>query len=128
MFGDGKVRTLQKGTRPSAAEKNDGTPDSAIMKTEIFTYVDTKDDGQTKGAKPTDTDSRGWNSTYTAPNGKTYKKINPKFYKANVYKDGDTDITSNFIDGEKYFCSYDLKIEGNVIEVSANSFPGTLVA
>ena len=27
--------------------------------------------------------------------------------------------------GKKYFCTYDLDIEGSVIEISANSFPGT---
>lgn len=125
MFGDGKVRTLQKGKAPTGADASDGVADSAIMKTEIFTYVNTGKTGETKGGKPTETDSHGWNSTYTAPNGKTYKKINPKFYKADVYKKGDTDTTSDFVDKEKYFCSYDLKIIGSVIEISANSFPGT---
>ena len=30
--------------------------------------------------------------------------------------------------GERYFCSYDLKATGSVIEISANSFPGTYYA
>lgn len=127
MFGDGKVRTLKKGkkatTKPNGGESNnDGEPCAAIMKTEIFTY---KDDENNKGKAPSDAHTHGWNPNYTAPNGNTYKKINAKFYKADLSGKLDTNPTTQFEDKQKYFCSYDLKIDGSVIEVSANSFPGT---
>ena len=130
MFGDGKVKTLKEGKAPSTQEGTNGEAGSAIMKTEIFTYANgPKTTGgeadSTDGKAPTETNNHGWTPTYTAPNGKTYEKINPKFYKADVYKKGDKNAVDNFVDGEKYFCSYDLKIKGSVIDVSANSFPGT---
>ena len=36
-----------------------------------------------------------------------------------------TKETGNVIKGQTYFCSYDLLVDGAIIEVSANSFPGT---
>lgn len=59
-------------------------------------------------------------SSWTAPNGKKYKAENAKFYN----EDG-SPVTTDRVDGKKYFCTFDLKAEGAVIEVSANSFPGT---
>ena len=128
MFGDGKVRTLQKGKK---GEGDEGAPNAAIMKTEIFTYK--KKDGEINAVLPSLADEKsehGWNPKYTAPNGYVYKKINPKFYAADTSgKEGKNistdDASTMLVDGQKYFCSYDLKIEGSVIEVSANSFPGT---
>lgn len=61
----------------------------------------------------------GWKSKYESPDGKLYAKINPKFYDANGKK------VENLEKGVKYFCSFDLKVSGSVIEISANSFPGT---
>lgn len=123
MFGDGKVRNLKKGVKGEAPAD---APNAAIMKTEIFTYK--KGEGEETAVAPStnDTNSKhGWNPKYTAPNGSVYTKINPKFYAADTSgKEGN--ITTGFEDGQKYFCSYDLKIEGSVIEVSSNSFPGTL--
>lgn len=124
MFGNGTVGTLKAATDSAAG--------AAIMKTEIFTY---KKNGLTN-TLPSDADTKsehGWNPQYTAPDGKKYKKINPKFYKADTKGKDGTNITSEtaateLVDGQKYFCSYDLLIEGSVIEVSANSFPGTLAA
>lgn len=121
MFGNGKVKTLQKGKKTTAAG-NDGKPNAAIMKTEIFTYVDDTND---KGGIPSDSHKHGWNPEYTAPNGNVYTKINPKFYKADVSGKEGKNTETGFEDKQKYFCSYDLKIEGSVIEVSSNSFPGT---
>ena len=105
MFGNGTVGKLEAATKEKAG--------AAIMKTELFTFT-----GETSETKPTGNDD-GWNTEYTAPNGKKYTKINPKFY------DAEGKEAKNFTKGEKYFCSYDLLIDGNVIEVSANSFPGT---
>ena len=36
-----------------------------------------------------------------------------------------TKTTGNIEKGQTYFCSYDLLVDGAIIEVSANSFPGT---
>jgi hypothetical protein len=81
---------------------------SYIMKTEQF--IATAD-----GAP----ENSGWSSKYTAPDGNLYEKINPKYYDAYGVK-----VTSLEKD-QKYFCSFDLEIAGSVIDISANSFPGT---
>ena len=69
-----------------------------------------------------------WVNTYEAPDGKKYNKINIKFYDATGNYLG-TDATSTIISGGKAlqtcFETYDLEAEGSVIEISANSFPGT---
>lgn len=98
MFGNGKVKELSDATY--------------IMKTEQFVASATT-------LPVAGTSSAGWNYQYEAPNGKVYEKINPKFYDANGNEAKDLKI------GDKYFCTYDLKAEGAVIEISANSFPGT---
>ena len=83
-----------------------------IMKTEQFIATAT--------TLPTEgTSSSGWNFQYAGPDGKLYKKVNPKFYDAKG-----TNVT-NLVIGEKYFCSFDLLVNGAVIDISANSFPGT---
>lgn len=122
MFGDGKVKTLKKGKK---AEGTDGVPNAAIMKTEIFTYISDTSTGAKDGEVPSAEHLHGWNPKYTAPNGNIYIKINPKFYKADTSGKEGANITEGFEPKQKYFCSYDLKIDGSVIEVSANSFPGT---
>ena len=100
MFGNGTVQPY----------KGDG---AAIMKTEVFTAQSTGNTAATAG----------WVSKYTAPDGKQYAKINPKYYAANTTGTG-AEVTT-FTKGEKYFCSYDLLVDGAVIDVSASSFPGT---
>ena len=95
MFGNGSV-----------TEYNDN---AYIMKTEQFTAQ-----GSSSGNTPT-----GWNTKYLGPDGKEYNKLNAKFY------DASGNVTSSFTDKQTYFCSYDLAVDGAVIEVSANSFPGT---
>ena len=106
MFGNGTVR-----------EYNGET--AFIMKTEQFTVRNT-------GAKvPVDTpaaDVDSWHYQYTDPMGKLHTKYNPKFYSADgsVLAAG-ADLTK----GNTYFCSYDVVVDGAVIEISANSFPGT---
>lgn len=109
MFGNGIVQDYS-------------TETSYIMKTEVITPS-----GETIPVEGASTG--GWTHKYTAPDGRTYDKINPKFYKANTAGEG-KEITPEewkkaVLDGEKVFCSYDLKVTGSVIEISANSFPGT---
>lgn len=99
MFGNGSVKGYSGNN-------------AYIMRTEIFTA--------TAETLPTEgTDNSGWKHQYEGPNGKLYNKINPKFYDEN-----DKAVTA-LVKDKKYFCTYDLKVEGSVIEISANSFPGT---
>ena len=99
MFGNGRVKPY-KGTK------------AYIMKTEQFLASNT--------TLPIEgTDASGWSAKYEAPDGKLHKKINPKFYDAEGKK------VDALVAGERFFCSYDLNVEGSVIEISANSFPGT---
>ena len=101
MFGNGAVTEYKGDT-------------AYIMKTEQFNAT-------ASGAVPTEGNSgMGWTATYLSPDGKhTYTKKNPKFFDANG------DSISTLTSGEPYFCSYDLIVDGAVIEISANSFPGT---
>lgn len=68
------------------------------------------------------TSSMGWIKDYTGPDGKLYEKKNPKFYDANG------EVVAALVKGDTFFCSYDLEVEGSVIDISAASFPGTLAA
>ena len=99
MFGNGSVDEY--------AGEN-----ALIMKTEQFIATDV--------ALPVEgTSSSGWNHQYAGPDGKLYAKINPKFYDANGEQ------VEALVKDQKFFCSFDLKVDGAVIEISANSFPGT---
>lgn len=101
MFGNGKVKTYSGGS-------------AYIMKTEQFTATSNAASTDSTNAK-----SAGWKELYETPNGQTVTKQNPKFYAANG------SVASSLTKGEVYFCTYDLLISGSVIEISANSFPGT---
>lgn len=106
MFGDGSVK------------KYSGE-NAFIMKTEVFTATD---NGTPPAASNTTANTAvtfGWNHLYEGPNGKLYPKYNAKFYTE------DNQIATEIKKGEKYFCSFDIKVAGSVIEISANSFPGT---
>lgn len=104
MFGNGQVKTY-------------GGEKAYIMKTEQFTATATELPTAEKSVS-------GWSNIFTGPDGKTYKKENPKFYDA----EGKNMTGQQLEVGQKYFCSYDLKATGAVIEISANSFPGTYYA
>lgn len=127
MFGNGQVKTYGSDTAPEF-----------IMKTETFTAGslgadgDVPSDTSTASSNPGDKIA-GWEVFFTAPDGKVYKKQNPKFFDAqgNVVAktaaeaSGTTPKKVAWTAGERYFCSYDLAAVGAVIEISANSFPGT---
>lgn len=89
-----------------------------IMKSEQFIATDTTLPTEATSAKDAKIVS-GWNQAYAGPDGKVYKKINPKFYDAKGVK------VDALVKNEKFFCSFDLNVDGAVIEISANSFPGT---
>lgn len=105
MFGNGRVKDY-KGK------------DAFIMKTEQF-LVTKKVDSVTDETIASEAAQAGWSSKYEAPDGKLYDKVNPKFYDAKGEK------VKALVVGDRLFCSYDLNVEGSVIEISANSFPGT---
>ena len=107
MFGNGTV--------------TDYTGASAyIMKTEKF--VATAETVPTAGGGSTYSDTSGWSAKYTAPDGKLYEKKNPKFFDAK----GAT--PSKFTTGETYFCSFDVLVDGAIIDIGASTFPGTYYA
>ena len=106
MFGNGTV--------------TDYTGDAAyIMKTEKFVA--------TAKAVPAAnanvySDASGWSAKYTAPDGKLYEKKNPKFF--DVKGVTPTELTV----GETYFCSFDVLVDGAIIDIGASTFPGTYYA
>ena len=106
MFGNGSVDTY-------TGEK------ALIMKTEQFVATG-GELGAEVGVPSGAADASGWKYRYEGPDGMLYVKQNPKFYDVNGKQ-----ITDKLIAGERYFCSFDLKVDGAVIDISANSFPGT---
>lgn len=99
MFGNGTVKSY--------------TGDNAlIMKTEVFTATATT--LPVEGA-----DASGWKHQYEGPNGKLYEKVNPKFY------DAAGNIVTTLVKDDKYFCTFDIKVNGKVVDVGSNTFPGT---
>lgn len=126
MFGNG-----------NAVEYND-----RIMKTEQFVCEALGDGVSAIPGEATKTGNGisfsvigGWNQGFSAPDGKVYAKTNPKFYnaegleiaftKADATDDAPAKVAWADCVGKRIFCSYDLMVEGAVIEVSADSFPGT---
>lgn len=90
-----------------------------IMKTEKF--VATAATVPTVSGS-TYSDASGWSAKYTAPDGKLYEKKNPKFFDAK----GATPATLTI--GETYFCSFDVLVDGAIIDIGASTFPGTYYA
>lgn len=100
MFGNGTVKSY--------------SGDAAyIMKTEQFVAT------SAGGAPVQGTSSCGWNYQFEGPDGKLYTKINPKFYSAAG------DIVTTLEANVKYFCTFDILVNGSVIDVGSNTFPGT---
>lgn len=111
MFGNGKVKNYANN----------------IMRTEQFTatkagQVSTLVTIAQETGIATVTQDFGWSAKYEAPDGKTYNKLAPKFYSDSEIDGAEV---KSFELGKTYFCTYDLKVSGAVIEISANSFPGT---
>ena len=103
MFGNGTVKNFDSQGKTDA----DTTADF-IMKTIQITVVENGKDPN--GGK------------WTGPDGKQYTMINPKYYDA---EGNNVEVTNLKKDTGKYLCTFDLAATGAVIEVSANSFPGT---
>ena len=109
MFGNGSVRKYDQ----ASAENGE----AYIMKTEQFIAI--TGEAESIAVPTAGTSSAGWNHQFAGPDGKLYEKLNPKFY------DVEGNPVSELKKDEKYFCSFDLMVAGSVIEISANSFPGT---
>ena len=60
-------------------------------------------------------------SKWEGPDGKVHDMIKPQYFTA----DGVSIAPSSLVAGTKYFVTYDVAISGQVIEISATSFPGT---
>ena len=106
MFGNGTV--------------TDYTGDAAyIMKTEKFVATNTTVPTANSNVY---SDTSGWSAKYTAPDGKLYEKKNPKFFDVK----GATPSTLTV--GETYFCSFDVLVDGAIIDIGASTFPGTYYA
>lgn len=110
MFGNGSVGAYNYSTSDSM--------NGLIMKTEVWTA--TNNGGSA-------TSAIGWDNYYHAGNGKKYIKENAKHYLADAQGStaGASVTPTTFVKDEKYFCTFDIKVKGKVIEISANSFPGT---
>ena len=106
MFGNGRVKDYSGNN-------------AFIMKTEEFMIENIPEGTENVEANPENAGNYGWKSTYEAPDGRIYTKQNPNFYTAN------NEVATTFENQTRYFCSFDLLAEGSVIEISANSFPGT---
>ena len=70
--------------------------------------------------------SASFPSTYVE-NGMSYEVVNAKYYKADAAGSSDAIASSAIQSGVKYLVTFDRKTAGlpKVIEISANSFPGT---
>lgn len=101
MFGNGTVTKYESTANTTAF----------LMKTERFVA--------TSAATVASATVAGWNSKFTGPNGSVYTKYDAKFYDENGSS------VASLTSGQTYFCTYDLKISGSVIEISGNTFPGT---
>ena len=113
MFGNGKVKNF---TSPAVADGEEPSiAGSYIMKT---VQITTDEKGKVPAAE------------WIAPDGKKHTMLNPKYYfadgsEAKPSQEGIITKGTSAYANEKMFCSFDLRAEGAVIEVSANSFPGT---
>lgn len=109
MFGNGSVTPFETAeAADSVTEKS-----NVIMKTVQFTC--------NKEEYPT---------TWTNPAGREVAMINPKYYNEEgtlvaTEENAETVFADEAYQGKKFFCTFDVRVSGSVIEISANSFPGT---
>lgn len=125
MFGNGKVKSFD--TKDSTGANKD---DNYIMRTKQITY-----DGVKTGL------------TWESPEGKIVKMLNPRYFDANgielkkvEVKEGTPEQVVGYKLYEEYteessqdnkefkgrcFCTFDVAVSAAVIEISADSFPGT---
>lgn len=83
---------------------------SVIFKTMQFTATTTTEDTAT-----------GAPTQWTDPQGKTHDISDASYYDATGV------AATSFKQGEIYMMTFPLNVQGGVIEISANTFPGTLL-
>ena len=116
MFGDGNTKVLPEYNVSTTTEADNK---QLLMKTEEFIATATANDTSETATATANASAAGWNAEYIV-NGYKYAKINPKYFDA-----AGATVTT-FSKDARYFCTYDLATtEARVIEISANSFPGT---
>ena len=106
MFGNGKVKSFITADKTGADAK-----DNYIMRTIQFVY-----DGE---KVPT---------TWESPEGKTVTMLNPRYFDdegKEVKTGNDTTTLTDVEKGARCFCTFDVAVSAAVIEISADSFPGT---
>ena len=103
MFGNGKVKNFDSKAVDTAGDEGTAS-EQYIMKTIMIT---TGEDAS-------------YTKTWTAPDGRVHNMIKPRLFDENG-----VEKTAAPEKNKKYFCTFDLAAAGSVIEVSANSFPGT---
>ena len=109
MFGNGTVKEFDSITTQEGKTEKDY---DYIMKTiQIIPTEEGKDPNA-------DSDGKVY---WVGPDGRKREVVNPQYYEA----DGTKIAVGSLVAGTRYFCTFDLKAQGAVIEVSANSFPGT---
>lgn len=118
MFGNGTV-TDYAGEAAYIMKTEKFVATDAALPTEIKT---TPENGGQAVGTGNYSDASGWSGKYTAPDGKLYNKKNPKFFDAKGA------VVTGFTKGETYFCSFDVLVDGAIIDIGASTFPGTYYA
>lgn len=123
MFGNGTVGTAPEGHQ-FIMKTETFTPKTAVSSSVMSTDIKLSE----PAVSQKDTHDCGWNFYYIGPNGDKHFKRNPKFYKIDE-KGTDRKSVKGLEELEAkvtYYVTYDLKLDTHsVIEISANSFPGT---
>ena len=106
MFGNGKVKNYQTASGDVAGEGS--ATSNYIMKTIQAIY-----------------DGTALQKTWEGPNGGSVAMINPRYFDAEGVEFKEGSLPEGMTQGTKYFVTFDVAVSGAVIEISANSFPGT---
>lgn len=109
MFGNGKTKNIK------TADNSDVSGKKILMKTVIFTASAAAAAGEYGFLKNT---KRYWEDT----NGILHEILNAKYFDEN----GNAIAKTSLVKNTKYFCTFDIEVQDDaVIEISANTFPGT---
>lgn len=106
MFGNGKVKDYQTAEGDVTGEGS--ATSNYIMKTIQVVY-----------------DGVALQKTWEGPNGGSINMIKPRYFDAEGVEFKEGNLPEGMKQGVKYFVTFDVAVSGAVIEISANSFPGT---
>lgn len=121
MFGNGTV-TDYTGANAYIMKTEKFVATDKSLPAEIKTTTTDSGSGSQEVGTGNYSDASGWSGKYTAPDGKLYNKKNPKFFDAKGA------VVTQFTKGETYFCSFDVLVDGAIIDIGASTFPGTYYA